>query len=107
MRKGSLIVVAVVLTALLVACGTSSRPVQPDKGLTIAVIPKGTTHVFWKSVEAGARKAGGTMLSEATIARMLRSGEIKGQKIARDWLIDEAEAARVEGKYPLEGGPTA
>jgi len=26
--------------------------------LQIAVIPKGTTHVFWKSVEAGARKAG-------------------------------------------------
>jgi len=25
---------------------------------SIAVIPKGTTHVFWKSVEAGARKAG-------------------------------------------------
>jgi ribose transport system substrate-binding protein len=25
---------------------------------TLAVIPKGTTHVFWKSVEAGARKAG-------------------------------------------------
>ena len=25
---------------------------------TIAVIPKGTTHVFWKSVERGARKAG-------------------------------------------------
>ena len=59
MRKGSLIVVAVVLIALLVACGTSSRPVQPNKGLTIAVIPKGTTHVFWKSVEAGARQAGG------------------------------------------------
>jgi ribose transport system substrate-binding protein len=26
--------------------------------LTIAVIPKGTTHAFWKSVEAGARSAG-------------------------------------------------
>ena len=25
--------------------------------LTIAMIPKGTTHVFWKSVEAGAKKA--------------------------------------------------
>ena len=24
----------------------------------IAVIPKGTTHAFWKSVEAGARQAG-------------------------------------------------
>jgi ribose transport system substrate-binding protein len=26
--------------------------------IKIAVIPKGTTHVFWKSVEAGAKKAG-------------------------------------------------
>ncbi|MBU0639507.1 MAG: substrate-binding domain-containing protein, partial [Planctomycetes bacterium] len=25
---------------------------------TIAVIPKGTTHVFWKSVESGAKRAG-------------------------------------------------
>jgi ribose transport system substrate-binding protein len=29
-----------------------------DKPLKIAVIPKGTTHVFWKSVEAGAKAAG-------------------------------------------------
>lgn len=38
-------------------------PSQPAKEeakapLIIAVIPKGTTHVFWKSVEAGAKKAG-------------------------------------------------
>ncbi len=58
MRKGTLIVVAVVLTVLLVGCGTGPGPALPDKGLMIAVIPKGTTHVFWKSVEAGARKAG-------------------------------------------------
>jgi ribose transport system substrate-binding protein len=32
---------------------------QPgSKALRIAVIPKGTTHVFWKSVERGARRAG-------------------------------------------------
>ena len=30
---------------------------QASKKLNIAVIPKGTTHVFWKSVEAGARQA--------------------------------------------------
>lgn len=30
---------------------------QAGKKLNIAVIPKGTTHVFWKSVEAGARQA--------------------------------------------------
>jgi ribose transport system substrate-binding protein len=29
-----------------------------DKKLTIAVIPKGTTHTYWKSMEAGALKAG-------------------------------------------------
>jgi len=31
---------------------------QPAARPRIAVIPKGTTHVFWKSVEAGARQAG-------------------------------------------------
>jgi ribose transport system substrate-binding protein len=32
------------------------KPSTPP--LSIAVIPKGTTHVFWKSVEQGAKKAG-------------------------------------------------
>ena len=50
---------AVALCATLAAsCGGNSQPVPPDTRLTIAVIPKGTTHVFWRSVEAGARKAG-------------------------------------------------
>ncbi len=31
---------------------------QAAEPLKIAVVPKGTTHNFWKSVEAGARKAG-------------------------------------------------
>ena len=31
----------------------------PDRELTIAVIPKGTTHEFWKSIHAGAVKAAG------------------------------------------------
>lgn len=30
---------------------------EPDAPLTIAVIPKGTTHEFWKSIHAGAVKA--------------------------------------------------
>ena len=38
---------------------SSSSTTQPGggSGKRIAVIPKGTTHVFWKTVEAGARKA--------------------------------------------------
>jgi ribose transport system substrate-binding protein len=34
-----------------------SKPSPPAKTLRIAVIPKGTTHDFWKSVHAGAIKA--------------------------------------------------
>jgi len=38
------------------AAGGSTK--SGGKDLTIAVIPKGTTHAFWKAVESGARKAG-------------------------------------------------
>jgi len=51
------------------ACGRSDRgdaggsetaggAADTTSDLTLAVIPKGTTHVFWKSVEAGAKRAG-------------------------------------------------
>ncbi|HEX2973416.1 MAG TPA: substrate-binding domain-containing protein [Tepidisphaeraceae bacterium] len=39
------------------AAGGKAASSAGDQKLRIAVIPKGTTHVFWKSVEAGARKA--------------------------------------------------
>lgn len=42
---------------------TASQPAAPGDSsagaaIRLAVIPKGTTHVFWKSVERGAQKAG-------------------------------------------------
>ena len=40
------------------ACGPSGPAAGPgDRPLRIAVIPMGTTHEFWKSVHAGARRA--------------------------------------------------
>lgn len=39
-------------------CWFGYSGVAGDPQLRIAVIPKGTTHVFWKSVEAGAQAAG-------------------------------------------------
>ncbi|MBN1817105.1 MAG: substrate-binding domain-containing protein [Sedimentisphaerales bacterium] len=56
MRKLALVLVCVGTVVGLFSCG-KKEPSGPKK-LTIAVIPKGTTHVFWKSVEAGAKKAG-------------------------------------------------
>jgi ribose transport system substrate-binding protein len=50
--------------AILIACSGSAslaRQAPKDSGrasLKIAVIPKGTTHIFWKSVDAGAQAAG-------------------------------------------------
>ena len=38
--------------------GGSGAPGDGSKRLRIAVIPKGTTHSFWKAVEAGAQEAG-------------------------------------------------
>ncbi len=47
------------------ATSTSTTPaVSSDKPLQIAVIPKGTTHVFWKSVHYGALQAAKEMNAE-------------------------------------------
>ncbi len=51
------ILTAAIGTALGLAAAQPAKPATKAP-LTIAVIPKGTTHVFWKSVEAGAKKAG-------------------------------------------------
>src|SRR5262249_45583681 len=50
MKRGLL---AWVILGLLAAAGCTKRTTD-----AIAVIPKGTTHEFWKSVHAGAEKAG-------------------------------------------------
>jgi ribose transport system substrate-binding protein len=44
------------------------------------VIPKGTTHVFWKSIEAGARKAGRDLDVEISWKGPLKEDEREGQR---------------------------
>ncbi len=48
---------ALVGLAVTIALGAACRGTQDDGKLTIAVIPKGTTHNFWQSIHAGAEKA--------------------------------------------------
>jgi ribose transport system substrate-binding protein len=45
------------LTVAIAAASACSKPAGSDGRLTIAVIPKGTSHVFWQSIHAGAAKA--------------------------------------------------
>lgn len=47
---------AVLLAALIAACSSENAP-PPKTAFTIAVVPQGATHEFWKSIHAGAIKA--------------------------------------------------
>jgi ribose transport system substrate-binding protein len=57
---------SVVLLLITAACSGGDKSAAPaggsgaaaPGGFTIAVIPKGTTHVFWQSIRAGAEQAG-------------------------------------------------
>jgi ribose transport system substrate-binding protein len=68
---------AVALAAVLCwSGGVAAQNAKPR----IAVIPKGTTHVFWKSVEAGARQAGqeagGDIVWKGPLKENDRAGQI-------------------------------
>ena len=56
MKKALGVVVLVAIAAVFIATGCERKGRSRDK-YRIAVIPKGTTHVFWKSIHAGAVKA--------------------------------------------------
>ncbi len=57
--------------------GLSYYKKSPDDFIQIAVIPKGTSHEFWKSVHAGAIKAEKTLLKEGTKVRIFWKGPLR------------------------------
>jgi len=56
MARFSTLMITSLLSLSLLACGRQDKGKSSGKA-TIAVIPKGTTHEFWKSIHAGAVKA--------------------------------------------------
>lgn len=63
------------LAAALLAGGCDAGPTKT----VIAVIPKGTTHVFWKSVHAGAKKAAAEAGVEIVWKGPLQENDRQGQ----------------------------
>jgi ribose transport system substrate-binding protein len=57
MKKAAAVIVFVVVAAVFIAIGLS-RKASHKVGRRIAVIPKGTTHIFWQAVRRGAEQAG-------------------------------------------------
>lgn len=59
-RLKLILLLTLLLGFLLTGCSKKDVPDEKER-LTVAVIPKGTIHEFWKTVHAGAEKAGREM----------------------------------------------
>ncbi|HLY10702.1 MAG TPA: substrate-binding domain-containing protein [Planctomycetota bacterium] len=80
-----LTLVTAVVLALLAGCDSRSGGSGTPAKATIAVIPKGTTHEFWKSVHFGAMKAAKELDVEILWKGPLQENDRQGQ-------INEVEA---------------
>ncbi|MGD8276535.1 MAG: substrate-binding domain-containing protein [Gemmatimonadota bacterium] len=81
--KASRIAVALFpILATITACtgagdGTSSGSDTAASPIRIAVIPKGTTHEFWKSIHAGALRAADELAAQGTTVEVIWKGPIR------------------------------
>jgi ribose transport system substrate-binding protein len=67
MMQRIVLVALVVIGIGAVSCSKSGGPaIAGKKKLTVAVIPKGTTHEFWKSIHAGSIKAARELSDQET-----------------------------------------
>ena len=76
------ILLAILLLGSLAACTSKSPEGGGADSLRIAVIPKGTTHEFWKSIHAGAVKAEREMEGVEIIWRGPQREDDRTQQIA-------------------------
>jgi ribose transport system substrate-binding protein len=82
-RTLTLLTLVSVLVAGTLGCGG-----QTTRKTTIAVVPKGTTHEFWKSVHAGAIKAGRELGVEILWQGPLREDDREDQIKVVDTLVN-------------------
>src|SRR6516225_2880079 len=75
------------LTSVLAAVICCSH--AADQSYTIAVVPKGTTHEFWKSINAGAVKAQRELTGKGTKVEIIWKGPLR--KDDRDQQIQVVE----------------
>lgn len=80
---------------LITACGSdpaNAGGAADSKKPRIAVIPKGTTHVFWQAVDAGAKDAGDKAGLEVIFKGPLKESDRAGQKQLIQQFIGEGVA---------------
>jgi ribose transport system substrate-binding protein len=65
---------ALSVLCFLLAC---NKPSASDASYTIAVIPQGSTHEYWKSIHAGAAKAAQDLEAQGTKIRIIWKGPLR------------------------------
>jgi len=84
MKKIKILFICGLLTAIIIlsGCGaksdhSSGKESSTSKTVKIAVIPKGTTHEFWKAIHAGALKASEELSSPTQRLEIIWQGPLK------------------------------
>ena len=77
-----------------VSCTRAEAPVANKKKITIAVIPKGTTHEFWKSIHAGSNKAANELSSQGTDVEVIWKGPLREDDREQQIQVVEGFAAQ-------------
>jgi ribose transport system substrate-binding protein len=77
MRK-IMILLVLLISVTGISCNRAGQTgAGGKKKLTIAVIPKGTTHEFWKSIHAGANKAASELTAQGTQVEVIWQGPLR------------------------------
>jgi ribose transport system substrate-binding protein len=94
MKKSLGIIIIVVIAAVFIAIGLSRKgSTTTQETRRIAVIPKGTTHLFWESIRAGALKAGDEAGVEIFWNGPEREGDREKQiQIVEDFIVRKVSA---------------
>src|ERR1700750_1492804 len=71
------------------------------KRLSIAVIPKGTTHEFWKSIHAGSNKAASELTAQGTDVEAIWKGPLREDDREQQIKVVEGFAAQGGGGIVL------
>jgi ribose transport system substrate-binding protein len=84
-----------VVLSLVAGCTNSNNPApNAKKKYTIAVIPKGTTHEFWKSIHAGSIKAANELTGQGTLVEVIWKGPLREDDREQQIQVVEGFAAQ-------------
>lgn len=77
MRRILLMLLGLTVVSALSCNRPGTTGAGDKKKLTIAVIPKGTTHEFWKSIHAGSNKAASELSAQGTQVEVIWKGPLR------------------------------